>query len=89
MKSIEFCFGKYEVNEILTSLRSEMESTDPTISEWARSALESLQNASPSALLLTLELLKRARRSSLGSCLRTEYALSSQFFVPDCNEFMD
>lgn len=81
MSSIEECFGKYEVREIMDSVKAKRDSSDPVISKWANETFDSLTKASPTALFLTHELLKRAKRQSLTSCLRSEYAVCYQILV--------
>lgn len=40
-----------------------------------------LRKASPTSLKVTLELLRRGARMSLGQCIQTEFKLASQFIV--------
>lgn len=78
---IEECFSKYEVKDIEAAVRGKINSSDDEIAKWATMTLAQLEAASPTALFLTLELLKKARRESLTSCLRNEYAICYQLLV--------
>lgn len=81
MKTIEECFSKYEVKEIMESVKEKMKSTNQDITKWANETYQSLSKASPTALFLTNELLRRAKRQSLMSSLRSEYAVCHQILV--------
>lgn len=78
---IEECFGKYEVIEIVKALNQKASSSDPVASKWAKECLGMVGKASPTSVFVTLELLKKAKKQSLTSCLRTEYATCYKFIV--------
>lgn len=87
LPAINECFGKYEVYEICEALRSKLSGGPLVVAQWAQESLETLTTvSSPTALCITLEMLKRAKTMSLGGCLQMEYQLVQQFFggaVPD------
>jgi 3-hydroxyisobutyryl-CoA hydrolase len=86
LPAINGCFGRYEVYEICEALRTRL-SGDPVAAQWAQESLQALtEGSSPTALCITLEMLKRAKTMSLAGCLQMEYQLVQQFMggaVPD------
>ena len=86
---IEKCFGKYEVTEIMTCLRELAAGGPAEASMWAQSLLGELAQVSPTALLATMEMLKRARRLSLMGCLRMEYVLAHEFASGSAPDFYE
>lgn len=86
---IEQCFGKYEVAEIMTCLRELVAGGPAEASAWAQSLLGELAQVSPTALLATMEMLKRARRLSFTGCLRMEYVLAHEFASGSAPDFYE
>ena len=66
------------LNQICQSLREE---SNPSYRDWATSTLETLEQRSPLALAVTLELLRRGRQSTLSECFAMELHLDSQWFT--------
>lgn len=70
------CFKYNTVEEIVEALENEAKER-----QWAEETLDMLRKASPTSLKVTLELLRRGARMSLGQCIQTEFKLASQFIV--------
>ena len=67
--AIDRCFGAGSVAAILAALRAEN-------SDWAREQLSVLDRVSPTSLLVTHEMLRRARDLDLPACLAMDTALA-------------
>ncbi|MFD8590687.1 enoyl-CoA hydratase/isomerase family protein [Streptomyces sp. NPDC059637] len=67
-EQIDHCFGAASLEEVLGRLEADG-------GEWAREVLAELRRASPTALAVTFELLRRGARSTLAECLERELRL--------------
>lgn len=75
--AIDLHFAGRNLQEICESLRQEQ---DPNWRDWALSTLELLEQRSPLAMAVTLELLRRGGQLSLAECFALELHLGKQWF---------
>ena len=69
MKEINRCFYSNSVEEIKENLRKEG-------SEWAMKTLRRMEKNSPTAMELSLRLVREAKLSSMGECMRREMVVA-------------
>jgi len=72
-ESINRCFSKDTVQEIMQALREETEHV-----EWAKNTLASMEKNSPLAMTITLKATRIGRYLPLRNCLNLEYAIMSR-----------
>jgi 3-hydroxyisobutyryl-CoA hydrolase len=77
LELIERCFSFDSLEEIMDSLEKE----GGGYNLWAKDVLTYIKNACPLSLKVTMELLSRAKDSSLEDCLSMEYRLALKFRV--------
>ncbi|MDY7218740.1 enoyl-CoA hydratase/isomerase family protein [Denitrificimonas sp. JX-1] len=70
-------FAHNSVTEIITSLKSE---TDSTVKPWCEELINTLATRSPIAMATTLEMLRRGKNLSLANCFQLELHLGQQWF---------
>ena len=70
-------FALADVPSIRAALQAE---TTPTFQDWAEETVEVLDSRSPSAMAITLELLRRGRELSLSECFAQELQLNGNWF---------
>lgn len=71
--SINRCFGKDTIEEVMTALEEETEHV-----EWAQNTLKSMRQNSPLAMAITLRATRLGRFLPLANCLNLEYAVMSR-----------
>lgn len=71
--SINRCFEKDTVEEIMQALREETEHV-----EWAKNTLAAMEKASPLAMAITLKVARLGRFLPLRNCLNLEYAVMAR-----------
>lgn len=88
LPAINHCFGSFEIREIRDRLDQTAQGADKPAAHWAAEQIRTLSAMSPTAVVATLELLRRGRSASLKRCLNTEYGLARSFLkhVPDMEE---
>mmetsp|Transcript_45587 Transcript_45587/g.177360 ORF Transcript_45587/g.177360 Transcript_45587/m.177360 type:complete len:409 (-) Transcript_45587:913-2139(-) len=74
IESIESCFGKDTVEEILDEL-GKLQADGGGAAEFAKEAIDSMTKANPLSLKLALEAQKRGSKSTLRECFEMEFAL--------------
>ena len=78
--AVDRCFGAGSVPAILAALEAED-------SDWARAQLATLRRVAPTSLLVTLEMLRRARGMTLEQCLAMDTRLARSMTAhPDFRE---
>ncbi|KAL1956032.1 hypothetical protein VTO42DRAFT_7847 [Malbranchea cinnamomea] len=78
-QSIDRCFSKSTVEEIISALESETENK-----EWAQKTLKTLSNRSPTSLKVTLRQLRLGKRWSISETFRREHHIAGHFMAhPD------
>ena len=78
--AVDRCFGAGSVPAILAALEAEN-------SDWARAQLATLRRVAPTSLLVTLEMLRRARSLTLEQCLAMDTRLARSMTAhPDFRE---
>ncbi|KAF6175419.1 hypothetical protein GIB67_036510 [Kingdonia uniflora] len=75
IETINNCFSRGTVEEIIDALESEITGTDD---EWCTSALKRLKEASPLSLKVSLRSIREGRQQTLDQCLEREYRMSLQ-----------
>ncbi|XP_062025101.1 3-hydroxyisobutyryl-CoA hydrolase 1-like [Rosa rugosa] len=90
---IDKCFSQSTVEEILSSLEREL-ATLINIThhhEWLSSAIQSLRQASPTSLKITLRLIRGGRQlQGVGECIVHEYRIACHVFHGEIsNDFME
>lgn len=73
-KSIDRCFSKSTVEDILTALEAETENT-----EWAQKTIKTLKQRSPTALKVTLRQLRVGREWSISETFQREEKIAARF----------
>jgi len=71
---IERCFSKNSVEDIVAALKSEN-------TEWANEQLKTMSKASPTAMKVVFEQLRRARTMTLLDVFHMDYRISQAFMV--------
>ncbi|KAF3320254.1 putative 3-hydroxyisobutyryl-CoA hydrolase 3 [Carex littledalei] len=72
--TIEKCFSKRSVEEIIASLEQEL-SVDPK--EWIVSAIKAMKTASPTNLKIFLKSIRQGRNQTYKECIQREYIMFS------------
>lgn len=89
LSSITRCFSAPRVLEIMKRLQILSETTtDETHRLWATTTLATLKKMSPTAMEVTLHLLRKGQGYSIKECLQMEFNLAKNFLekVPDLRE---
>lgn len=83
--AIDRCFSYNTVEEILASLRAEIDSKDAgAMNDWAQKTLDTILTRSPTSLKVTLRQLRTGRNWSIGQTFIEEHAIASNFMAhPD------
>ncbi|XP_072151700.1 3-hydroxyisobutyryl-CoA hydrolase 1 [Setaria viridis] len=72
LEIINKCFSKRTVEEIISSLE-QVASNLPD--EWVAATIQSLKNASPTSLKISLRSIREGRTQTVGECLSREYRM--------------
>ncbi|XP_059433889.1 3-hydroxyisobutyryl-CoA hydrolase 1-like [Corylus avellana] len=70
---IDRCFSRRTVEEILSAL--EREALNNTKDDWISAAIQSLKQASPMSLKISLRAIRQGRLQGVGQCLVSEYRM--------------
>lgn len=70
METINKCFSKRTVEEIIDALEQEISNVSD---KWVAATIKSLKKASPTSLKISLRSIREGRTQTLGECLRREY----------------
>uniref|UniRef100_K3ZN63 3-hydroxyisobutyryl-CoA hydrolase n=1 Tax=Setaria italica TaxID=4555 RepID=K3ZN63_SETIT len=79
LEIINKCFSKRTVEEIISSLE-QVASNLPD--EWVDATIQSLKNASPTSLKISLRSIREGRTQTVGECLRREYRMVCHWMPP-------
>uniref|UniRef100_K3ZIZ9 3-hydroxyisobutyryl-CoA hydrolase n=1 Tax=Setaria italica TaxID=4555 RepID=K3ZIZ9_SETIT len=79
LEIINKCFSKRTVEEIISSLE-QVASNLPD--EWVAATIQSLKNASPTSLKISLRSIREGRTQTVGECLRREYRMVCHVWMP-------
>ncbi|PWA50274.1 beta-hydroxyisobutyryl-CoA hydrolase 1 [Artemisia annua] len=72
LKTIERCFSRRTVEEIISALEKE---ADKNMDDWIAWTIESLKKASPTSLKISLRSFREGRLQGVGQCLIREYRM--------------
>ncbi|KAF7149983.1 hypothetical protein RHSIM_Rhsim02G0213100 [Rhododendron simsii] len=87
IETIDKCFCKDTVEEIITALETE---AAETYDEWCMTAIKKLKEASPLSLKVTLQSIREGRFQSLDQCLVREYRVSLKWITKQVsNDFSE
>lgn len=79
-KAIDRCYAFNTVEEILSALRTESQSTAPDAQpEWAKPTLDTILTRSPTSLKVTLSALRRGRHWDIHETFTREHKIASRF----------
>lgn len=85
--TIDRCFGKNSVKQILQALNEELSGP---FHDWARKTLDTLAARSPTSLCVTFEQMKQGRRWSIADSFKREHQIAAKFMRhPDFVEGVD
>nr|TKW01478.1 hypothetical protein SEVIR_8G183600v2 [Setaria viridis] len=79
LEIINKCFSKRTVEEIISSLE-QVASNLPD--EWVDATIQSLKNASPTSLKISLRSIREGRTQTVGECLHWEYRMVCHWMPP-------
>lgn len=82
MDQINECFEKNNVLDIISTLKG-------LDTEWAQKTLAELQQASPTGIFITLELMKRGKNASLKECFQAEYCVAHHMVSTRYGDFYE
>ncbi|KAJ1402675.1 Enoyl-CoA hydratase/isomerase, HIBYL-CoA-H type [Sesbania bispinosa] len=77
LKTINKCFSKVTVEEIIQSLENELE---VGAEKWITNALSSMRSSSPTSLKIFLKSIKMGRVQNIEQCLHRDYNIACHFF---------
>ncbi|GJT20567.1 3-hydroxyisobutyryl-CoA hydrolase 1-like protein [Tanacetum coccineum] len=72
LKTIERCFSRRTVEDIISALEKE---ADKNMDDWIAWTIESLKKASPTSLKISLRSIREGRLQGVGQCLIREYRM--------------
>ncbi|ERF74304.1 hypothetical protein EPUS_01991 [Endocarpon pusillum Z07020] len=78
--AIDRCYAYNTIEEILSALEAESQSTSPTaMPEWAAATLSTIKTRSPTSLKVTLQQLRRGRTWEIRETFIREHKMASRF----------
>ncbi|XP_076948791.1 3-hydroxyisobutyryl-CoA hydrolase 1-like [Bidens hawaiensis] len=72
LKTIDRCFSRRTVEEIISALEKE---ADKNMDDWISWTIKSLKTASPTSLKISLRSIREGRLEGVGQCLTREYRM--------------
>ncbi|KAI3741177.1 hypothetical protein L1987_58844 [Smallanthus sonchifolius] len=72
LKTIDRCFSRRTVEEIISALEKE---ADKNMDDWISWTIQSLKKASPTSLKISLRSIREGRLQGVGQCLTREYRM--------------
>lgn len=78
--ALDTAFSKQTVEEIMASLTRYSENADD-VGRWAKATLEELSLRSPTSLRVSLEAVRRGKKSSLSEVLDMELGIATAYIV--------
>lgn len=76
---VDKCFASEDINDIINALTALKDSTNKTLSTWATKTIDTMEQRSPTSVLVALRQLQLAQGWGIADTFRNEYNIASRF----------